>query len=73
MSEERTYTIDGTTYKDSELSIRCKNVIVARAEIQQSKLRHELELEKISVLTDYYNNEIKKEIPVKQELEEIKK
>ena len=52
MNDERTYTIDGTTYKDSELSIRCKNVIVARAEIQQSKLRHELELEKIEVLTN---------------------
>jgi hypothetical protein len=73
MSEERTYTIDGTTYKDSELSIRCKNVIVARAEIQQSKLRHELELEKIEVLTNYYNEQIKKEIPVKQELEESSK
>ena len=62
MSEEKTYTIDGKEYKESELSLRCRNVIVARAEIQQSKVRHEIELEKIEVLTNHYNNEIKKEL-----------
>ena len=62
MSEEKTYTIDGKEYKESELSLRCRNVIVARAEIQQSKIRHEIELEKIEVLTNHYNNEIKKEL-----------
>jgi len=62
MSEEKTYTIDGKEYKESELSLRCKNVIVARAEIQQSKVRHEIELEKIEVLTNYYNEQIKKEL-----------
>ena len=62
MSEEKTYTIDGKVYKESELSLRCRNVIVARAEIQQSKTRHEIELEKIEVLTNYYNSEIKKEL-----------
>ncbi len=62
MSEEKTYTIDGKEYKESELSLRCRNVIVARAEIQQSKVRHEIELEKIEVLTNYYNEQIKKEL-----------
>lgn len=62
MSEEKTYTIDGKVYKESELSLRCRNVIVARAEIQQSKVRHEIELEKIEVLTNYYNEQIKKEL-----------
>ena len=62
MEEEKTYTIDGKTYKESELSLRCRNVIVARAEIQQSKVRHEIELEKIEVLTNYYNEQIKKEL-----------
>ena len=49
MSEktERTFTIDGKEYKESDLSLRCRNIIVARAEIQQSKTRHEVELEKI--------------------------
>jgi hypothetical protein len=62
MSEERTFTIDGKEYKESDLSLRCRNIIVARAEIQQSKTRHEVELEKIEVLTNYYNGEIKKEL-----------
>jgi len=63
MSEnEKTYTIDGKEYKESQLSLRCKNVIVARSEIQQSKVRHEVELEKIEVLTNYYNEQIKKEL-----------
>jgi len=60
MSEEKTYTIDGKEYKESELSLRCRNIIVARQEIQQSKVRHEVELEKIEVLTNYYNDKIKK-------------
>ena len=60
MSEERTYTIDGKEYKESELSLELRNIIIARQEIVQSKIRHEIELEKITVLTDYYNNKIKK-------------
>ena len=59
---ERTFTIDGKEYKQSELSLRCRNIIVSRAEIEQSKIRHEMELEKIEVLTNYYNSEIKKEL-----------
>ena len=63
MTEDvKTFTIDGKEYKETDLSLRCRNVITARAEIQQSKVRHEIELEKIEVLTNYYNNEIKKEL-----------
>ena len=62
MSEERTFTIDGKEYKESDLSLEVRNTIVARAEIQQSKVRHEIELEKIEVLTNYYNEQIKKEL-----------
>ena len=65
--EEKTFTIDGKEYKESELSARCRNIIFSRSEIQQSKVRHEMEIEKIDVLTNYYNIEIKKE------LENIKK
>ena len=61
-NKERTFTIDGKEYKESDLSLRCRNIIVARAEIQQSKTRHEIELEKIEVLTNYYNEQIKKEL-----------
>ena len=53
-------TIDGKEYELSKLPLDVRNTIVARQEIQQSKVRHEIELEKISVLTEYYNEKIKK-------------
>jgi hypothetical protein len=55
-------TIDGKDYIISELPLDVRNTIVARQEIQNSKVRHTIELEKIEVLTNYYNGEIKKEL-----------
>ena len=62
MSEEtkNIINIDGKDYDLSKLPLEVRNTIVARQEIQQSKVRHEIELEKISVLTEYYNEKIKK-------------
>jgi hypothetical protein len=51
-------TIDGKVYDESKFSVKLRNTIVARQEIEQSKVRHEVELEKIQVLTDYYNKSI---------------
>ena len=62
MSEEKIITLDGKEYKESELTVRCRNVIFSRSELQTSKTRHEMEIEKIDVLTNYYNIEIKKEL-----------
>ena len=59
---ERVWTIDSKEYKDSELSLELRNTLVARQEILQSKVRHEVELEKIQVLENYYNDKIKKEV-----------
>ena len=53
-------TIDGKDYEIDKLPLEVRNTIVARQEIQQSKVRHEVELEKIEVLTNYYNDKIKK-------------
>jgi hypothetical protein len=55
-------TIDGVLYKEEELSAYLKNIILARQEIQQSRTRHNIEIEKIDVLTSYYNDKIKEEI-----------
>lgn len=52
-------TIDGKDYIISELPLDVRNTIVARQEIQRSKIRHDIELEKIEVLTNYYNQKIK--------------
>ena len=62
-----TVMIDGNEYDVTKLSPELQNYLVVRQEIQASKVRHNLELEKIEVLTTHYNNKIaelvKKEVP----------
>jgi hypothetical protein len=62
-----TVMIDGKDYDVSKMSPELQNYLVVRQEIQASKVRHIVELEKIDVLTSHYNNKIaelvKKEIP----------
>jgi len=62
-----TVMIDGKEYEVAKLSPELQNYLVVRQEIQASKVRHNLELEKIEVLTAHYNTKIaelvKKEIP----------
>ena len=59
--------IDGKEYDVAKLSPELQNYLVVRQEIQASKVRHHLELEKIEVLTTHYNKKIaelvKKEVP----------
>tara|TARA_B100001094_G_scaffold162095_1_gene156825 strand:- start:374 stop:598 length:225 start_codon:yes stop_codon:yes gene_type:complete len=64
MAEEakNVISIDGKDYDIEELPVSLKNTIVARQEIQQSKVRHEIELEKIDVLTNHYNGKIQEGI-----------
>ena len=62
-----TVMIDGKEFDVAKLSPELQNYLVVRQEIQASKVRHIVELEKIDVLTSHYNNKIaelvKKEIP----------
>ena len=62
-----TVMIDGKEFDVAKLSPELQNYLVVRQEIQVSKVRHNLELEKIEVLTAHYNTKIaelvKKEIP----------
>ena len=51
-------TIDGKVYDESKFSVGLRNRIVSRQEIEQSKVRHDIELEKIAVLTEFYNKKI---------------
>ena len=64
MAEEakNVISIDGKDYDIEELPVSLKNTIVARQEIQQSNVRHEIELEKIDVLTNHYNSKIQEGI-----------
>ena len=65
-----TVMIDGKEYEVAKLSPELQNYLVVRQEIQASKERHNLELEKIEVLTTHYNTKsaelIKKEVPEKK-------
>ena len=70
IEKTKTITIDGKDYIISELPLDVRNTIVARQEIQTSKVRHEIELEKIEVLTNYYNDKIKKSLEQKNKSEE---
>ena len=62
-----TVMIDGKEFDVAKLSPELQNYLTVRQEIQLSKIRHNLELEKIDVLTAHYNQKIaelvKKEIP----------
>ena len=62
-----TVMIDGKEFDVTKLSPELQNYLTVRQEIQLSKIRHTLELEKIDVLTTHYNQKIaelvKKEIP----------
>ncbi len=64
MSEEpkNVISIDGKDYDLEKLPIELRNTIAARQEIQTSRVRHEIELEKIDVLTAHYNNKIQEGI-----------
>ena len=55
-------SIDGKDYDLETLPLELRNTIAARQEIQQSRVRHEIELEKIDVLTAHYNNKIQEGI-----------
>ena len=50
--------IDGKEYDETQFSPELQNYITVRQEIQLSKIRHKLELEKIDVLTEFYNKKI---------------
>ena len=68
-----TVLIDGKEYEVSKLSPELQNYLTVRQEIQVSKIRHNIELEKIDVLTEHYNKKIvellKKEKPQEEEKE----
>jgi len=57
-----TININGKDYDETKFEEILKNYIIARQEIQNSKARFVMELEKIDVLTNYYNGKINEEL-----------
>ena len=64
-------TIDGKVYDETKFSIGLRNRITARQEIEGSRVRHNIELEKITFLTEFYNTKIK-ELMEKEKVQPIK-
>ena len=57
-------TINGKDYDETKFSDKLKNYIISRQEIQNNKTRLLVEIEKIDVLTEYYNNRIIEELNI---------
>ena len=53
-----TITIDGKDYDEKKFRPELQNYIVSRQELQTSKTRLNVEIEKCDVLTEYYNKKI---------------
>lgn len=60
--EIKKVVINGVEYNENDFSPDLKNTIVARSEILQSKIRHQIEMEKVEVLLAHYNKKIEEEI-----------
>jgi len=66
-------TINGTEYDETTFDEILKNYIIARQQIQGNRINIVMELEKIDVLTNYYNAKINEELKKLEETkEEIK-
>ena len=67
-SQEAVFTIDGKDYKKSDLNPKTYNSIIVRQDLQATKIKLGLELEKVAILQAHYDNVIAKELGI-----EIKK
>ena len=67
---EPTFTIEGKDYKKSELSTKTYNSIIVRQDLQATKLKLSLELEKIAILQAHYDNAIAKELGIEMKKDE---
>ena len=61
---EASFTIDGKDYKSSDLSPQCFNSIVVRQDLQATKVKLTLELEKVAILQAHYDTVIAKDLGI---------
>ena len=65
---ERTFIHNGKTYKESDLNDEIVNIFLVQTEMNQARLRHTIELEKIQVLSDYYINKLNEQLKDKKSI-----
>ena len=69
-AKKPTFTIEGKDYKKSELSTKTYNSIIVRQDLQATKIKLSLELEKIAILQAHYDNAIAKELGIEMKKDE---
>jgi hypothetical protein len=65
-------TIDGKEYESDDLPADLVNAVVAKNEIVQNRVRHVIEIEKIDVLSNYYDQKVKKLLEEHEKKDETK-
>ena len=70
-NQEQTFNIYGKDYKRSDLSVRCINSIIIRQDLQATRVKLSLELEKVNILQKHYDDIIAVELnlPPKNKIE----
>tara|TARA_B000000475_G_scaffold161911_1_gene130389 strand:+ start:48 stop:329 length:282 start_codon:yes stop_codon:yes gene_type:complete len=69
---EQSFTIDGKEYKKSDLSPKCFNSIIVRQDLQATRIKLTLELEKVAILQAHYDAVIAKDLGIDLKKEEPK-
>jgi hypothetical protein len=61
---EQSFTIEGKEYKRSDLNPKTFNSIIVRQDLQATKIKLSLELEKVAILQAHYDAVIAKELGI---------
>jgi len=73
LTKEQTFTIDGKDYKRSELNTKTLNSIIIRQDLQSTRIKLSLELEKVAILQKHYDDIIASELGIDTSKEVEKK
>lgn len=73
VTKEQTFTIDGKDYKRSELNTKTLNSIIIRQDLQSTRVKLSLELEKVAILQKHYDDIIASELGIDTSKEAEKK
>lgn len=73
VTKEQVFTIDGKDYKRSDLNTKTLNSIIIRQDLQSTRIKLSLELEKVAILQKHYDDIIASELGIDTSKEVEKK
>ena len=73
VTKEQVFTIDGKDYKRSELNTKTLNSIIIRQDLQSTRIKLSLELEKVAILQKHYDDIIASELGIDTSKKDWKK